>query len=234
MLKPVRHRNITDQVYEQLRDMVYRGELGPGQRLMSERDMALRFKVGRPTVRGAIQRLITQGLVESRRGVGTFVSDQDPSAEKRPLLQVLNNEGFSIVDFQEVRMALEAKSAELAAQRATHEDLRIIRRCLEQIDRERAAGHIEIRTDVMLHMNIAYASKNIVQIHLMKNFYDVQLYAMSLSYKNLLASLGMDDLINDQHNRIFNAIRDRDPDLARKSMEEHIGTVLELCREHGL
>jgi GntR family transcriptional repressor for pyruvate dehydrogenase complex len=234
MLKPIRYRNVTDQVYEQLRDMIYRGDLGPGERLMSERDLAIRFKVGRPTVRGAIQRLINQGLIESRRGVGTFVLNHDQAAENRPLLQILNNEAFTIVDFQEVRMALESKSAELAAQRANDEDLRTIRRCLERIREERIGGQIDMQTDVMFHMNIAYASKNIVQIHLMKSLYDVQFYAMALSYKTLFSTLGIDDLIDDQHNRIFEAIKNHDPIHARESMEGHIGTVLEICREHGL
>ena len=106
MIKPVKHRNIADQVYEQLRDMIYRGEIGTGQRLMSEREMSILFKVGRPTVRTAVQRLIDQGLVESRRGVGIFVLDQEKAIQKRPLLQALNGETYSIADIQEIRMAL--------------------------------------------------------------------------------------------------------------------------------
>lgn len=234
MLKPVKHRNISDQVYEQLRDMIYRGDLGSGDRLMSERDMAALFKVGRPTVRNAVQRLIDQGLIETRRGVGTFVVDQGRAYEKRPLLQVLNNEAFTIADIQEVRMALETKSAELAARRATDEDICLIKKVMERMNEERIRDNISIETDVSFHMNIAYASKNIVQIHLMKSFYDVQIYAMSYSYSTVLRSLGIDNLINAQHTRIFEAIYQHDPECARKAMELHITTVWEICREHGL
>jgi GntR family transcriptional repressor for pyruvate dehydrogenase complex len=234
MLKPVKHRNISDQVYEQLRDMIYRGEMGPGDRLMSERDMAALFKVGRPTVRTAVQRLTDQGLIESRRGVGTFVLGQEQTAEKRPLLQVLNGEAFSIADIQEVRMALESKSAELAAQRATDEDIRQIKKGLERMVRERKDHQIRINTDISFHMNIAYASKNIVQIHLMKSFYDVQIYAMSYSYATVLESLHIDDLIDHQHHRIFEAIQKHDAAQAREAMETHIAAILEICREHGL
>jgi GntR family transcriptional repressor for pyruvate dehydrogenase complex len=234
MIKPVKHRNIADQVFEQLRDMLYRGEIGSGERLQSERDLATLFKVGRPTVRTAIQRLIDQGLVESRRGVGVFVLDQEKIVEKRPLLQALNGETYSIADIQEIRMALEMKSAELAAQRATDEDLRLIRKGIERMKRERIEHEIRINTDISFHMNIAYASKNVVQIHLMKSFYEVQTYAMSYSYTKILESLRIDELIDGQHDAIFQAIADRSPERARQAMETHIGTILEICREHGL
>jgi GntR family transcriptional regulator, transcriptional repressor for pyruvate dehydrogenase complex len=234
MIKPVKHRNIADQVFEQLRDMLYRGEIGAGERLQSERDLSTLFKVGRPTVRTAIQRLIDQGLVESRRGVGVFVLDQEKIVEKRPLLQALNGETYSIADIQEIRMALEMKSAELAAQRATDEDLRLIRKGIERMKRERIEHEIRINTDISFHMNIAYASKNVVQIHLMKSFYEVQTYAMSYSYTKILESLRIDRLIDEQHDAIFQAIADRSPERARQAMETHIGTILEICREHGL
>ena len=234
MLKPVKHRNVADQVYEQLRDMIYRGEVGAGERMMSERDMSTLFKVGRPTVRAAVQRLTDQGLIESRRGVGIFVLDQERAVEKRPLLQALNGETYTIADIQEIRMALEIKSAELAAKRATDADIRMIGKGIERMKQERIEREIRINTDISFHMNIAYASKNVVQIHLMKSFYEVLTYAMSYSYSKVLESLRIDELIDSQHDRIFAAIVDRDPTRARLAMEAHIGAILEICLEHGL
>ena len=234
MIKPVKHRNIADQVYEQLRDMIYRGEIDAGARMMSERDMAANFKVGRPTIRTAVQRLMDQGLVESRRGVGMFVLNQEQVIEKRPLLQALNGETYTIADIQEIRMALEMKSAELAAKRATDEDVRLIKKGIERMKRERVEHEIRINTDISFHMNIAYASKNVVQIHLMKSFYEVQTYAMSYSYTKVLESLHIDQLIDGQHEEIFAAIVNRDPNRARQAMEVHIGTILDICLEHGL
>ncbi|MFH0781097.1 MAG: FadR/GntR family transcriptional regulator [Pseudomonadota bacterium] len=234
MIKPVKHRNIADQVYEQLRDMIYRGEIDTGARMMSERDMAINFKVGRPTIRTAIQRLMDQGLVESRRGVGVFVLDQKKALTKKPLLQALNGETYSIADIQEIRMALEIKSAELAAKRATDKDIRLIKKGIERMKKERTEHEIQINTDISFHMNIAYASKNVVQIHLMKSFYEVQIYAMSYSYSKLLESLNIDTLIDQQHEEIFEAIISHDPNRARQAMETHIGTILEICLEHGL
>lgn len=234
MLKPIRHYKISDQIFEQLRDMIYRGELQAGQRLMSERELAARFGAGRPSVREALRKLIDQGLIFNRRGVGTFVTDEKTQIVKGPLLQVLYRERFSIVELQEVRMALECKSAELAAKRATDEDLRLIEESRQRIHQERAEGQIRMRTDLSFHMNIAYASKNTVQIHLMKIFYDVQLYAMGKVYNSLLQSPSLDDLIDSQHKEIVTAIANHNPELARQAMESQIQTMLEICREHGL
>lgn len=234
MLKPIRHHKISDQIFEQLRDMIYRGEYQPGQRLMSERELAMRFGTGRPSVREAILKLIDQGLVCSKRGVGTFVADERTQMENGPLLRILNREQFSIVELQEVRMALESKSAELAAKRATDEDIRLMEQSLERIRIELKKGQTRMGTDLSFHMNIAYASKNPVQIHLMKNIYDVQLHAMEKAYYNLLRSQGIDDLVDNRHEEILRAITSHDSEKARKAMEAHIHMVLEMCREHGL
>jgi GntR family transcriptional regulator, transcriptional repressor for pyruvate dehydrogenase complex len=229
MLKPFKHKKISDQIYEQIRDMIYRGEYIPGQRLMSERDLAVLFGVGRPAVREAIQKLIDQGLIESKRGVGAFVLDEKTRHQKMtPLLQILRKEDFSLVEFLEVRIALEAKGAEMAAKRATDEEVLMIEKSLERMrrDSQQESKHMSMSDDIAFHMNIAYASRNMVQIHLMKNVYDVQYYAMELAYSDLLKELKIDKLVFQHHENIAQAIKKRDPDLARYCMEEHINTIL--------
>lgn len=233
MLKPIKSVKISDKVYEQLRDMIYRGDLRAGEKLMSERDMALTLNVGRPTVREAIQKLTEQGLIESRRGVGTFVLGEETRRSNKPLLQLLNGQDFTIVDLLEVRLVLESNSAVLAARRATEEDIRIIEqslnRLLEARDLER-----NLDNELSFHMNIAFASKNIVQVHLMKSFYDVLYYGMNLAFPTLIKDEKLDEMTVDQHITIFNALKNRDPELAGKTMEKHIRVMLEICVEKGL
>jgi GntR family transcriptional repressor for pyruvate dehydrogenase complex len=233
-MKPIRPRNISDQVYEQLRDMIYRGELPPGQRLMPERDLASFFKVSRSTIRSAIQRLLQQGLVESRRSSGTFVIEENQTIQHNHLFRILNKEAFTIVEFQEVRMGLETISAEMAAKRATDEDIRMIKQSLERMANERIQGNIKMKTDLSFHMNIAYASKNIVQIHLMKSFYDVQIFAMSLAWETLFSTIPIEEEIEQDHHMIFEAICNHDPEQASKSMKDHISRLLVICRENNL
>ncbi len=234
MFKPIKSVKISDRVYEQLRDMIYRGELRAGEKLMSEREMALAFNVGRPTVREAIQKLIEQGLIESRRGVGTFVLGEDTRKNKKPLLQLLNGQDFTIVDLLEVRLVLESNSAALAARRATEQDIKIIEQSLNRLLDTRYSLERDLDNELSFHMNIAYATKNIVQVHLMKSFYDVLYYGMNLAFPTLIKDEKLDEMTFDQHITIFKAIENRDPELASETMEKHIGILLEMCVEKGL
>lgn len=201
---------------------------------MSERDMALAFNVGRPTVREAIQKLTDQGLIESRRGVGTFILGEDTRKNKKPLLQILNGQDFTIVDLLEVRLVLESNSAALAARRATEEDIRIIEQSLNRLLDTRYSPERVFDDDLSFHMNIAYATKNIVQVHLMKSFYDVLYYGMNLAFPTLVKDEKLDELAFDQHISIFKAIENRDPELAATTMESHIRVLLEKCVQKGL
>ena len=234
MLKPIKSVKISDRVYEQLRDMIYRGELRAGEKLMSERDMALALNVGRPTVREAIQKLIEQGLIESRRGVGTFVLSEDTRKNKKPLLQLLNGQDFTIVDLLEVRLVLESNSAALAARRATEQDVKIIEQSLNRLLDTRYSLVRDLDDELSFHMNIAYATKNIVQVHLMKSFYDVLYFGMNLAFPTLIKDEKLDEMTFDQHTTIFKAIENRDPELAAETMENHIRVLLEMCVEKGL
>lgn len=234
MLKPIKQRKISDQIYEQIKDLIYRGEYRPGERLMAERDLASFFKVGRPTVRTAIQKLIDNGLVVARRGVGTFVFDNTTQKIDSTFLQMMGGEDFSITEFQETRMALEVKSAELAALRATDDDIRMLEKSLSRIEEELAADKMQMNSDISFHMNIAYATQNIVHIQLMKSIYDVQHRVMDLAYAKLLQGMNIDDLVYKQHADIAEAIFARNSMLARQTMEVHLGKILDICRENGL
>lgn len=234
MLKPVKQRKISDQIYEQIRDLIYRGEYRPGERLMAERDLASLFKVGRPTVRSALQKLIDNGLVIARRGVGTFVADNTSQKINSTFLQMMGGEEFSVTEFQETRMALEVKSAELAAQRSTDDDIRLLKKSHARVEEELVAGNAQMNSDISFHMNIAYATKNIVHIQLMKSIYEVQHIVMDHAYAKLLQGMKIDDLVLKQHADIVEAIISRNSALARQTMEAHLGSILDICRENGL
>lgn len=77
-LKPVRQEKISDQVFEQLKELICRGKLKPGDKLLTERDMANCMDVSRTTIRNAIGRLVTLQLVEHKQRKGTFVAIPDP------------------------------------------------------------------------------------------------------------------------------------------------------------
>src|ERR1051325_5441663 len=82
-----KHATTSEGVVEQLRGMIHRGELRPGDRLPPERDLAKLLGVSRPTLRAGIRSLAAVGVLQSRQGAGTFVvkSEGTPSLDSSPL-----------------------------------------------------------------------------------------------------------------------------------------------------
>lgn len=233
MLKPIKHQRVVDLVYEQIRDMIFRGQLKPGERLMPERKMADSLKVGRPAIREAIQKLIESDLVEARRGSGTYVAPLESRKQQGSFVQLLHGQEFTVQEFLEVRMALECNGAALAAKRATDEDLNLLENNIKTMKKEvlESPENRVLHQDLSFHMNISYATRNMVQISLMKSFYDFMLSGMKETYPRLIRIPGLDPFVMQQHITIFEAIRERNPDLAEKAMRAHIETIMDSYKE---
>ena len=87
-LKPINPKRISDQVFDQLRELIFRGDYQPGQKIMTERELAEALNVSRNSVREAINKLVTLRFLEQRQGQGTFVRSMD-EAVKIPLATVM-------------------------------------------------------------------------------------------------------------------------------------------------
>jgi GntR family transcriptional repressor for pyruvate dehydrogenase complex len=234
MLKPIKPKRMSDQVFEQLKDLIFRGHLKPGERLMTERELAQNLGVSRPTVREAINKLVAMHLLEHRQGQGTFVNPPNASADKNPLAAVINGQDASLMDLLEVRLGLECNAVALAAQRATEEDVREIEKSVQEMAVAVGAGNLGSDADITFHMTIAYATKNIVQIHIMKSLYDLIFYGIQENLQHLYTEPMNMDKILQQHTDILNAIRQRDPDEAYAAMKRHITFVQDYFKERNI
>jgi GntR family transcriptional regulator, transcriptional repressor for pyruvate dehydrogenase complex len=228
MLTPIKPKRISDLVFEQLRDLIFKGRIKPGDQLMTERELAESLSVSRPTVREAINRLVALRLLEHRQGQGTFVVS--PSAEKNSL-GVPYDRDVSLADLLEVRLGIECNAVMMAARRATEEDIRDMEKSLRDMETQIDAGGLGSDADVTFHMAIAYATKNMVQIHIMKSFYDLLFYGIKSNLQYLYTEPATLEMITRQHNNILKAVRDRDPDAAYSAMREHIVFVLDFVHE---
>jgi GntR family transcriptional repressor for pyruvate dehydrogenase complex len=110
-----------EEVVSQLREMIHRGELRPGDRLPPERDLAKRLGVSRPTLRAGISSLAAVGVLQPRRGAGTFVVEAEgpPALDSSPLRLMASLQRFTPAEMFEARRSLEMAIAALAAERAT-------------------------------------------------------------------------------------------------------------------
>jgi GntR family transcriptional repressor for pyruvate dehydrogenase complex len=234
MLKPIKPKRISDQVFDQLKDLIFRGHFKPGEKLIPERELALSMGVSRPTVREALNKLVNMGLIEHRQGQGTFVRRPSENASQNPLAAVVNGTDVGLVDLLEVRLGLECNAVSLAARRATEEDLQALQSGLREMTAGISSGGLGSSADIAFHMAIAFATKNTVHVHIMKSLYDLLFFGIKENLQHLYSEPGNLDIIIQQHTDIFNSIRSRDPDAAYASMRRHITFVLDFFRERNL
>ena len=118
-----RHRTTAELVVDVVRGQIERGQLRPGQRLPPERELAARLGVSRPSVRTGLRTLATLGIVRTRHGSGTYVTEGPPRLDARPLRMLSALHGFRAEHLDEARRLLEISVAGLAAERAGGEHL---------------------------------------------------------------------------------------------------------------
>jgi len=232
-IRPIKPRRISSQVFEQIRELIYKGTFKPEQQIPPERDLAASMEVSRTSVRNAIEKLIKLGLLKQIQGLGTFVSSPE-TREGNPLSAVMTTDEATFSDLLEVRMGLECNAAKLAAKRATPSDLAAIRDSLEEMAENLVTtGTISTTADTAFHMAVAFSTKNPVLLNMTRNFYDF----LFIGIKKNLAHMKENEVaygdVLEQHRAIFRHIENRDPQKAHDAMRTHILYVQEYFDRHN-
>ncbi|MBR9987731.1 MAG: FadR family transcriptional regulator [Desulfosarcina sp.] len=223
-LKPIKPKRISDQVFDQLRELIFRGEFKAGEKILTERELAEAFGVSRTSVRDAINKLVVMGLLDQKQGQGTFVRLPE-SSEKSVLATMVESQDASITDLLEVRMGLECNAAALAASRAVEKDFQFMEKSIEEMQKEVKSGRLGNEADASFHMAIAYATNNPLQVFIMKNFYDFLFTGIKVNLEGLYKVPGNIVTILNQHQAIYQAIREHNPEAAHGAMKLHINFV---------
>ncbi len=229
-IKPIKPKRISDQVFDQIRELIFRGTLKPGEKLMTERELAQAMNVSRTTIRDAIQRLVTMGMIVQKQGQGTFVKLVDPGLEN-PLAKAMEAQNASLEDLLEVRMGLECNAAALAAKRADEADITAMSQSVDEMQTEIESGRLGTEADTAFHMAIAYAAKNPLHILIMRNFYDYLFLGIGENLACLYEDPKNIQEIFRQHKSILAAIKARDPYKAYTVMNKHINFVLTFFKD---
>jgi GntR family transcriptional repressor for pyruvate dehydrogenase complex len=225
--------SVTDEAIEKIKDMIVSGELGPGDRLPREPDLAQRLGLSRSSLREAVRALSLVRILDVRQGDGTYVTSLDPSLLLDALTFVVDlHQDRSVLDLLEARRLLEGEAASLAAQRREEDHLDEMRRLLDEM---RACSRVEdlVENDIAFHRAITAAAGNPVVAKLLD----------SLSGPTTRARLwrgitqgGAIDRTMAEHTAICDAIENRRPELARAWMIAHVAAVeawLEQALEDG-
>jgi GntR family transcriptional repressor for pyruvate dehydrogenase complex len=227
-LKPIKPKRISDQVFDQVREFIFRGTLKPGHKIMTERELAAAMGVSRTAVRDAIKKLVVQGILEQKQGKGTFVCE--PKHGGSMLEQLMDTEEATLQDLLGVRMGLECNAAAIAAQKATESDIRLIGETITSLKKRLSEGYGGSEADVSFHMALSFATGNPLQVYLMKQIHDILSTGISAMLKKFHENLDNIHKIIRQHEEILASIKAGNPEKAHADMKEHIGFIIEFSQ----
>ena len=227
VFKPIQPKKISEEIVEQIRNLISQGQLKPGERIPSERDLSALLGVSRPSVREAIMVLEAMGLVEARQGEGTFVRSLTEATLADPLSSMVENNPALLRDLVEVRMGLESWSAFLAAQRATAEEITALRALLEEMKSQAQGGGWDAEIDARFHYGITGATHNTLQLHVLDTIHGLFHTTIQVALTEFYRKKGYIEVLLEQHHRIVEAIANHDPEEARAAMMAHLTLVEE-------
>jgi GntR family transcriptional repressor for pyruvate dehydrogenase complex len=206
------------RVVEHVRRLIEGGELRQGDRLPPERDLAVEIGVSRPSLRSGLQKLGAMGVVVPRQGAGTFVADGPPRLENGSLRFLAALHGFTRDEMFEARLVLEVGCCGLSAERATPEQLAVMSEEVAGMFASLDDPQAYLRHDIQFHRAVAAGSGNPVLATLIDTVAE-----MVYEQRRLTVERARDlKQSAEMHRRIYRAVRARDPELARREMEEHL------------
>lgn len=221
--------SVADSVASQLESIIKEGDISPGEKLPSERQLTELLGVSRSSLREAIKKLETNGYVEVKKRQGVFVKSIDSSLQLQPLKRLLENDNTKIVQLYEVRRDLEEGAAFAAATERKQEDLEKIHAIQMSFDLPSGDRRFSWDKDHEFHVAIVRASHNIFRIHSVLNILDFSREFIKPLMEGFAESEENMSIIVEQHQSIIDALVDKNGVLARENMRTHLNwTYLQL------
>jgi GntR family transcriptional repressor for pyruvate dehydrogenase complex len=204
-------------IARQLLTQLLSGRIPPGTRLPSERRLAESLQVGRSTIREALKALDVLGIIEVRQGDGTYLrqttSDLLPQAIEWGLMLAQPQ----VHDLIEARRHIEMSIAELAAERASSDDLAALRRHLDGM-RSATDGAAFVEADVAFHLALAKAAGNTVLNDILVSIRSL----LRVWIRRAINEAGETRSTVEEHEAVFEAVLARSPRRSAEAMRAHL------------
>ncbi len=230
---PGTNLSMPERVAHQIEAMVLSGHLQEGIRLPAERKLCETLNVSRSSLREALKELHARGIIESRRGSGSYVVTFQQPQPNATLQKLLKDSPATLRELLEARELLEGEVTYLAAKRATDTDLICIRHAYDELVEIRSTDNAPMHAerDIAFHRSIYSAAHNSILLMALNSTRDLMM-SFIFDMADQFYSQKMSKRQNDtQHRRIFRAIERRDPAAAKRAARAHISTVAKMLLE---
>jgi GntR family transcriptional regulator, transcriptional repressor for pyruvate dehydrogenase complex len=231
MFSEIKQYTVTQQIIRQIHTRIIAGQLSPGDKLPSENELVKQFGISKQTLRESLRALEHMGLIESKKGTGggTFVIEVDASITKLGLLNYFYFQNLSIKDLSMIRKLIDPFTAKIAAKSMSVADI-------EKLKKLNVSAKKHIKNNmydsamvdlVRLHSQIAKQANNPFIVLLVDFIEDIL-----VDYKKVF-QMGVKELeiVLEAHERIYQAIKDRDEERAAKEMFDHVEALEQNLRE---
>lgn len=220
---PLRKRRLADEIYANILLQLSTGQYRIGDRLPTEKDMSATYHVSRPVVREALHHLQNDGLIDARRGSGTFVRRLPPHEMAH------YTDDARIAQYMrayEVRRGLEVEAARLAALRINQSHRRRLAQALSGMETAMRGGMDGLEADFQFHLEIARATENdLFEKQLMYLRPDMLGTMRIASMITVKRSDERKEKVLQEHRDIFQSISAGDAEMAKLYMHYHLTSV---------
>lgn len=226
MADPVKNTKIYEQVIDQIKNMIVNGNVKVGDKLPSERELAETLQVSRTSIREALRALEIIGLIESKHGGGNYISENFESGLFQPLSLIFMIRQNSLQEILEVRKAIEVETAAIAAQKITDEELEgleILIKAFKNTNNEEDNAKI----DKKFHFEIAKASRNYIIVNILNTISLLMDFSIKDARKLILQDEGNLEVLIQQHEDIYNALKSHNSKKAAEAIRKHLGLINE-------
>lgn len=226
----VQSEKLSAAVVHQVEGLILQGILRPGERLPSERELAERLGVSRPSLRDAISNLQDSGLLTARPGAGVYVAEVLGSAFAPALTQLFSRHDEAVFDYLSFRRDMEGLAAERAARLGSDTDLKVVQAVLTKMETTDSKRSVEdeAQLDAQFHMAITEASHNVVMLHMMRSMYELLREGVFYNRQVMFNQQTSRQVLLDQHRAINAALQARDGAGAKHAVHAHMDYV-EAC-----
>lgn len=222
-----RKNNLGDEIFDKMRHMLVSGQWQPGERLPSEKKLMEMFQASRISIREPLKRLAGLGLVETRRGAGTYVrsfNEELFTASMQPMLYAQSPTKQDILYILEVRR-IEIIVAGIAAEQSSESDIEVLRALHEKMKKNCHVPELHRELDLEFHLQICRMTNNPYLLQICKLMYE----ALDKALTYIVSIMGPEKALY-YHARLLDTISRHYVREAEAIMEEHLYSTVEAVK----
>jgi len=208
---PIKAKRISEEIVEQIKTLIFKGNLKPGEALPPERTLAKALNVSRVSLREALNTLQGMGLLEIQQGNRTCVRPITTRSIHDPLVSFTKSSPSNILKIFEIRKYLEVGSVALAAERATGEEIEMIEKILEEMGEDLRRNRLGAKADLEFHAALAQATHNQAYAHILNTIHDLLQEELRIAWGGVFRKKEKRKKLFQQHKNILEAVKQHDP-----------------------